>query len=355
MVLNTALFNDGLSQLCKLKKLSSVENIALFYTNEGKLFAEIPSQTHCSIRVIMGILPEGQQESVEFSADVVKILSIMKGIGKCETFELEVRPNNINIISKDKVNLSIFGGKGSLSHLPKFEDTQELGMFVIDANMWKIVSSYIECVHPLNEIFGYVHFSDFIRSTDSKLLRKSNQKISPPFDFVINKLAYSVLIDMMKENKGSVIANFFPNRVELNSQTVTLILMNNPVVLSAYKDNVVSFEMTTSATTSFSFVKAEILDFYSSYSVIMRKGNFHCTFDFVNSTLTYDHGGDSVTRNITLEKTGEFTFKKVNLERLLSCIDNCGDIVSCSSEVDPFAFLYLNNDVESVVLTVVED
>jgi len=352
MIVKTNLFTKNLGLLYKMKKCSVVENMAFFYTEGKNLFAEIPSKTFMSLRVIMATGVEGE---CEFSVDVNKLVAALKGT-TAEEFDLEVRPNNINILAEDKITMSIFGGKGSMAKLPRFSEMQVIGTGVLSKEtVWGVVTNYIDSVHELDQTFSYVHIADHVVSTDSKVLRKSVGGLDIPYPVIINSDAYSIISEMMKESKDSVMLNFYQNRVEAISPSITLIMMNNANILSAYKDNVLSIPTQTDIDTTFTINKNEIQSFFDRYSGLMKKGNYHCTIDFAGKKLMFDNGEDTIERDITLSVKGEFSNKKINLVRLIQSLQHCGESVEIQSSVAPDGYLYFKNEVEQIILTVVVD
>jgi hypothetical protein len=351
MKIKTEDFVRGVHFLQGVKECRITPGLTLFYVISGIMYAELRTDVGYSIKVKVA---ENVSEEVEFSVIIQKLLPLFSSY-KEDYFDLEVRPNNLVLKTDASAIIALFGHRGSLDKIPTINEDLKISVDLKYGDIEDILKEYLPFVSVSDTLdYPHIYIKDKILTFNKTTLRICDKGYPEfPYPIFINDNLFKLITNMNKHTENMKVM-FYENLYVFKSDTIEVYVHRELDVEKKYKENVFTIPTTTDIETNFILNRVKLKDIISSYGYYLKESNGVAVIDIKNGIILLDTGDDQITVPFPVDSIGEFTQKKVNLNRISRMLKFCGDMVMIRTDIDSLGFLYIKNDIEEMVATVYE-
>ncbi len=350
MLLKTDLFNKGLNFISKIKSNKIYPGLCLFYSKNGKLYAECVSDEGIMIKALMA---ENVTEDVEFAIVIFKLENIMKSC-TLDDFEIVVRPNNLFVKTNMESTISLYGNKNAMPRMPEYADAPVKESDLPIGERKNFLNDYLGSIHLSDKNYSYIYVKDRIVTINGGSMRSSKFGFDFHYPMFVNRTLYSLMASLCEKEDDLLRVKFFDKRYEVHKGDNQIIVGRNKELERVFENNVLSLPMTINTNTEFTLKKSEINRIHSDMTYFIREANNVILFNILDNKIIINSIDDNIEIPFNFSRKGDYTFKKINLARLYKLLTNLKDEITVKSNTPVLEFLYMENDTENVILTVVE-
>ncbi len=171
---------------------------------------------------------------------------------------------------------------------------------------------------------------------------------------LISKTLFSSLLNLIDAKQENITLKFYEFGYEFQQGEYKIIYPRNRRVEDDFRTNISSLNYKLPPDSpSFTVSKSLIDNVCSDMSYIIKESNFKATLDLKKGKLVISNLEDIIEVPCDFKSDPCLTLKKINIVRLQKLLGGCSEEVKISTSDNPEAFLYFENDLEYIVMSVV--